>query len=244
MYLNSPNMKPEEYFRTMEIINKKRYDALRAFFIEKCTAQEVAQQYGYTQSSLYSLVRDFRKFLRGDNKDDFFFKEIVLGRKENRQEDLQDLIISLRKLNFSAEDIVGIVNSKGHQISYGYVYKLLKDEGFARLPRRNAQEKKKLELPVIKAPLARRLKMEDEKFHSTSTGLLAFLPIIRQYGLDKIIDSSSYPATKEINKMSSILSFVGLKLSNVKCYSDDDLWCMDRGLGLFAGLNVLPKSAL
>jgi hypothetical protein len=43
--------------------------------------------------------------------------------------------------------------------------------------------------------------------------------------------------------MSSILSFVGLKLSNVKRYSDDDLWCMDRGLGLFAGLNVLPKSA-
>jgi hypothetical protein len=47
------------------------------------------------------------------------------------------------------------------------------------------------------------------------------------YGLDKIIETSSYPATKEINKMSSILSFVGLKLSNVKRYSDDDLWCRD-----------------
>jgi hypothetical protein len=52
MYLNSPNMEPEEYFETMEIINKKRYDALRAFFIEKRTAQEVAKGYGYTQSSL------------------------------------------------------------------------------------------------------------------------------------------------------------------------------------------------
>jgi hypothetical protein len=85
---------------------------------------------------------------------------------------LRDLIISLRKLNFSAEDIVGIVNSKGHQVSYGYDYKLLKDEGFVRLPRRRAQEKKKLELPVIKVPIARRLKMEGEKFHSISTGLL------------------------------------------------------------------------
>jgi hypothetical protein len=85
--------------------------------------------------------------------------------------------------------------------------------------------------------------MGDEKFHSTATGLFAFLPVIRQYGLDRIIESSSYPATREINKMSSILSFVGLKLSSVKRYSDDDLWCMDRGLGLFAGLNVLPKSA-
>ena len=41
----------------------------------------------------------------------------------------------------------------------------------------------------------------------------------------------------------SILSFLALKLSNVRRYSVDDLWCMDRGLGLFAGLNVLPKAA-
>jgi hypothetical protein len=36
---------------------------------------------------------------------------------------------------------------------------------------------------------------------------------------------------------------VALKLSNVKRYSADDAWCMDRGMGLFAGLNVLPKAA-
>jgi hypothetical protein len=73
MYLNSPNMKPEEYFKTMKIINKKRYDAFRAFFSEKRTAKEVAKRYGYTQYSLYYSVRDFRKFLKQNNKDDFFF---------------------------------------------------------------------------------------------------------------------------------------------------------------------------
>jgi hypothetical protein len=46
-----------------------------------------------------------------------------------------------------------------------------------------------------------------------------------------------------IKKLSSILSFVALKLSNVRRYTADDLWYMDRGLGLFAGLNVLPKAA-
>ena len=39
------------------------------------------------------------------------------------------------------------------------------------------------------------------------------------------------------------MSFVALKLSNVRRYSADDAWCMERGLGLFAGLNVLPKTA-
>ena len=44
-------------------------------------------------------------------------------------------------------------------------------------------------------------------------------------------------------KINSILSFTALKISNIKRYTKDDLWCMDRGLGLFAGLNVLPKAA-
>jgi len=58
-----------------------------------------------------------------------------------------------------------------------------------------------------------------------------------------LIDDSPYPGTREIGKFSSILSFLALKLTDVKRYSDDDLWCMDQGLDLFAGLTVLPKSA-
>jgi transposase-like protein len=65
-------MEPKEYFKTQEIVNKKRYDTLRAFFIEGATAQEVANRYGYTPSSLYSLVRDFRKYLKEGNREDFF----------------------------------------------------------------------------------------------------------------------------------------------------------------------------
>ncbi|MGH2624927.1 MAG: transposase, partial [Sphingobacterium sp.] len=58
-----------------------------------------------------------------------------------------------------------------------------------------------------------------------------------------IINNREYPETKTINRLSSILCFVALKLSNFRRYSADNLWCMDRGLGLFAGLNVLPKAA-
>jgi len=236
-------MEPYFYFSSSGTVNKKRYDALRAFFFEKRPAEEVANTYGYSLSSFYSLTRDFRRHLKQNPMEDIFFKELVLGRKENKQEGLEDMIIGLRKHNFSTEDIVGIVNSKGYNVSYGYVYKLLNSEGFARLPRRGRQEKKKLLLPKIKAPIAGMLDFRNEKFHSASTGIFAFLPFIKKYGIDKVITDSSYPSTKSIDKLSSILSFVAIKLSNVKRYSDDDMWCMDRGLGLFAGLNVLPKSA-
>ncbi|MDR1342630.1 MAG: transposase [Prevotellaceae bacterium] len=236
-------MEPEEYFKAQEIVNKRRYDALRDFFAGKRSAQEVACQHGYTVSSLYSLARDFRSHLQSGSGDDFFFKDIHSGRKEIKDGDLKDLIISLRKLNFSTEDILAIAHSKNYSISYGYVYRLLKDEGFARLPRRSSEEKKHLELPAMKAPISITLQVVDEKFHAAGSGLFAFLPVIRSYGIDKAIASSGYPSTKGISRLSSILSFIALKLSSVKRYSKDDLWCMDRGLGLFAGLNVLPKAA-
>lgn len=236
-------MEPYDYFLNMDMVNKKRYDALRAFFFEKRPAQQVADIYEYSLSSFYSLTRDFRLHLKKNPEEDIFFKETLLGRKENKPEDLEDMITGLRKHNFSVEDIVGIVNSKGHKVSYGYVYKLLDNEGFARLHRRSRPEKRNLELPKIKAPIAGTLEIADEKFYSGSTGIFTFLPIITQYAIDKAIEDSSYPETKDISKFSSILSFIALKLSGIKRYSDDDLWCMDRGLGLFAGLNVLPKSA-
>lgn len=236
-------MEPYTYFAQQDIVNKKKYDALRSFYFEKLTAEEVAKMYGYTVSSLYSLTRDFREHLQKRPHEDFFFKDIFVGRKANKSEDLKKMVIGLRKQNFSAEDIVGIVNSKRYKVSYGYVYKLLNNEGFARLPRRSMNEKKKLELPRIKAPVASMLEFTNEKFHSRSTGIFTFLPYIKRYGIDKAIENSSYPGTKAVSKLSSIFSFIVLKLSNVKRYSDDDMWCMDRGLGLFARLNVLPKSA-
>jgi hypothetical protein len=64
-----------------------------------------------------------------------------------------------------------------------------------------------------------------------------------KYGIDEAISRSLYPETRDISRTSSILSFVALKLSGAKRYSADDTWCMDRGMGLFAGLNVLPKTA-
>ncbi len=67
--------------------------------------------------------------------------------------------------------------------------------------------------------------------------------MIKRYKIDAVIDKSDYPETSVIGKTQSILSFLALKLANRRRYCSDDTWCMDRGIGLFAGLNVLPKTA-
>ena len=244
------NMTPKDYFKFNKSARKKQYDALHDFYENDMPAAVVADKYGYTTTSFYSLTRDFTKYLKKNHKEDFFFKDPFSGRRtvrepgeDIRKESLKELIISLRKKNFSALDIVGIANSKSYAISYAFVYNVLRKEGFARLPRRSMMGKKQLALPAVTTPETEPLTWETEKFHSTHTGLFAFLPVIVRYGIDLAIERSTYPGTRVISKLSSILCFLALKLSNIKRYSQDDLWCMDRGMGLFAGLNVLPKAS-
>jgi len=244
------NMMPKDYFKFNKSARKKQYDALHDFYENDMSAGAVASKYGYTKTSFYSLTRDFTKYLTKNPKEDFFFKAPFSGRKpveepagETTKAPLKELIINLRKKNFSIEEIVGIANSKTYNISYTFVYNVLRKEGFARLPRRSMLEKNQLALPSVTAPETAPLAWDAEKFHSTHTGLFAFLPVIIGYGIDRAIERSIYPGTQVISKLSSILCFLALKLSNIKRYSQDDLWCMDRGMGLFAGLNVLPKSA-
>ncbi len=149
----------------------------------------------------------------------------------------------MRKNYHSVEEIKSILDGKGFEISERTVYDILKKEGFSRLPRRTKLIKQDLKLPKIPAEKSRQLSFKPEKFKSTSAGILSLLPYIKQYGISDAIIQSDYPETKSLNKQNSILSFIALKASNIRRYSSDDRWCMDRGLGLFAGLNVLPKAA-
>ena len=91
--------------------------------------------------------------------------------------------------------------------------------------------------------LAKPLTYLNETFSTQhSIGLLGLLPYLQQYGIDQAIVNSDYPETQAVNRLSSILSFVALNYPIFD--ATGPMICGDdRGLGLFAGLNVLPKTA-
>jgi len=225
----------------------KKYEVMRSFFKEKMTADEVAKKFGYTVNTVYTLTKRFRKQLQKDPKRDPFFREEKKGRPYKKgQSALKLLIVSLRKKNLSVPDIKGIIDAQPSlNASESYIDYVLKQEGFLRLPRRAQKDRGIKELPEkqIEAEKSRALDFISERFSSSDIGVLCFLPILNKYGIEKAIEGTKYPYTKIINKKASILSFLALKLSNIRRYTKDNLWCMDRGQGLFAGLNVLPKAA-
>ena len=76
----------------------------------------------------------------------------------------------------------------------------------------------------------------------TGAGPLVFLPLLEPLGIVKAIAACGFPSTGPISDIPSVLAFGALKLTGGKRGSQDSRWNMDRALGLFAGLNVLPKA--
>lgn len=244
--INNPNLKAEEYFGKPKNAHHKQYRAMMDFYHSKMTAAEVAKKHSYTVSTIYSMARDLKTKLNSSTQDPYF-KTVTLGRKLLDEEGtLTTIIAALRKKYLSVPEIKSILEAADINVSLLYIDAILKKEGFARLPRRDKETKQetKIEIPEqLLAEKTRTLDFSREKFTSQLAGILCFLPFVKYYELDKAIAASGYPETKLIDRVASIYSFLALKLSNIKRYSADDLWCMDRGMGLFAGLNILPKTA-
>lgn len=237
-------MNARDYFLSPSTIAQKQYEALRMYYVEGKNTKDVASAFGYKHRGFTTIVSDFNKKLRDGKADDLFFKPTQRGRRITEEVCLaSDMVVNLRKAYHSVEDIKAILDGKGFDISERNIYNIINKAGFSRLPRRTRLVKQQLKLPGIKAEKSTRLSFNEEKFKSTSSGILCLLPYIKKYGISDAIARSHYPGTKAIDKFNSILSFVALKASNIRRYSSDDIWCMDRGLGLFAGLNVLPKAA-
>lgn len=239
-------MQASEFFRVPQTTAQKQYEALRAFHVEGRPATEVAEKFEYTLSAFYALNRDFKRYLDEPNPAHQFFVVADKGRKpKDPGGTLEQLMVDLRKKWLSVPDIKAILDTLGHRVSQGYIYNTLAQAGFSRLPRRSKAVRDESKAAVkLSAPPTQMLSYATETFSTRQgMGLLCLLPYIDAYGLHPLIEQSDYPHTQTLTRLCSILSFVALKLSNVRRYSHDDLWCMERGLGLFAGLNVLPKAA-
>ena len=237
-------MDPISFFLMPTLVAHKQYEALRMYFIESRTAQEVADYFGYTYRAFTSLISSFRSNLDRDMTGSFFFVEKQAGRKVSTStQDAKSVIIAMRKKNYSVPDIKVAIDGLGYAISEKNIYNIISGEGFSRLPRRSKQLRQHPEHVQIEADKSGSLSFDPEIMKSSNAGILMFLALIKYYKIDKVIEQSMYPGTSLIGKTSSILCFLALKLANRRRYSTDDTWCMDRGMGLFAGLNVLPKTA-
>jgi hypothetical protein len=216
----------------------RQYEALRAFFVDGVPSAQAAAQFGYTPGSFRVLVHQFRN----QPKRDFFVPMPRERRPPGKQRRLRERVVALRKHNLSVHDISRTLARDGESLSPAAVAATLKDEGFAKLPRRADDERPDQPRPVV-ADVAdvRGLDLTPRSLRTKFGGLFLFLPWLVSADLDKLLARSDFPGSKMIPAGCALRSLLALKLFGNVRHSHVMSSVLDEGLALFAGLNVVPK---
>ena len=218
---------------------QRQYEALRAYVLDEIPAKEVAQRFGFTENSLYTLAHDLRC---GKLE---LFPQRSTGPKDRRVTPyVCEKIIALRKNNLSTAEIVEQISNDHIALSASTVERILKDFGIGKLPRRTTAQRGRTKKNTILSPPATTLDCNDlAPFNEEGqvAGIFAFLPYILESGILDTLDSLPLPESNIIGKKQAFLSFLALKLMGGERFSHVRQYDHDVGFGLFAGLNVLPK---
>jgi hypothetical protein len=130
----------------------------------------------------------------------------------------------------------------GHDISINALATLLREEGFARLPRRLDEERPHATRPEAAAMAdVRALSLEPRSFRTRLGGLWFFIPLMRDIRLAEVLGRADLPGSLPIPAEQAVRTLLALKLVGTERKSHVMDLVYDEGIALFAGLNVVPK---
>ena len=236
----TPHLREARFF--LEPLNPlhRQYEALRAYFVEGIPSADAAQRFGYTPGAFRVLCHQFR---HGQNWQERFFREVRHGPQAAPARDpVRDLVVAMRKKNLSVYDIRHELKAQGHEISINSLSVLLREEGFARLPRRRDEERPTSIKPEpAEVADVRNLDLSPRTFRTRVAGLFLLVPLMKNLDLGQVARQAKLPGTKMIPAEQALRSLLALKLIGKERKSHVMNLVFDEGLALFAGLNVIPK---
>lgn len=233
-------MRDHTFFTRPALGWQRRYEALRASFVERMPAKTVAKRFGYSAE----YVRLLRHLFVNEKLD--FTDPVPEGKAARRAvpTEIRKKIRAFREQLFSASEISQLLSEEGLKISVRTVERVLAEEGFPRLPRRTRVQRgrtlKGAEIPER----SERMLLEEwdgKRLSCSAAGAFLFTPFLAQLDIGRVVQEADLPGSKVIPAISYLHSFLALKLLGTERYAHAGDHGFDVGLGLFAGLNVLPK---
>src|SRR5512135_321662 len=229
-----------QFFLAPETSLQRQYEALRAYFVEQVPSHEVAHRFGYTPGAFRVLCHQFR---HDPAKRAAFFPAATHGPHAAPKRDrVRNLAVAMRKRNLSVYDIQRELAEAGHAISINALSVLLREEGFARLPRRLDEERPQTLRPEAAAMAdVRALSLAPRSFRTRLGGLWRFVPLMREIRLAEVLRTANLPGSAAIPAEQALRPLLALKLCGKERKSHVMDLVYDEGIALFAGLNVVPK---
>jgi len=216
------------------------YEALRAYFLERRPSHEVARDFGYSPGSFRVLCHEFRR----DPEPQFFASPQPGPRTQPKKSPARELIVTLRKQNHSVYEIAEALKERKTTLSPTAVREVLREEGFAPLPRRLDEERPAHLRPTVEAVAdVREFVVEGRRFSTSCGGLFLFVPDLVRLDVDSLAKSARLPGSGMIPAGHALRAGLALKLWSIERKSHVMALVADEGLGLFCGLNVIPKKS-
>jgi len=234
---------PASFFLKPSSPRQRQYEALRAFFVEGQSSEKTARAFGYSPGAFRVLCSNFRNNPQARE----FFLVTSVGRPPGvRHHDLiREEIVTLRKRNFSVYDISRVFAERDQKVTTAAVRDILREEGFAPLPRRLDEERPEGYSGPAVQPIAdvRCFSLEEREFTTQCGGLFLFVPDLVKLNLPELATVVGLPGSKSIPAGHALLSSLALKLWSIERKSHVMSLVADAGLALFAGLNAIPKKS-
>jgi transposase len=231
-----------ERFTEPTLPAQRRYEALRAYFVEEHSAGEIAERFGYTKASVQTLISTYRQADLSE-----LFQSARPGPKRQPKKDAaRERVIALRRERHGLEEIVAELERAGTPLSRTAVWEILREAGLARMPRPPAQPAAPPAPERLQAPKVHVL-LEGEwptsgSIQTQHAGLFLLVPELIELDIPGLIKAAGWPSTTQLEATHSVLSLLALKLCGRRRRSHVRDVVHDPALGLFAGLNVLPKT--
>ena len=228
------------FFLEPQHSKQRQYEALRRYFVDGRSSKEVAAEFGYTEGSFRVLCHHFRR----DPEPVFFLTPARGPQSQPKKSAARATIEHLRKRNHSVYEIAEALKEQGTALSATAVREVLRELGFAALPRRLDEERPDPPRPTVESAAdARALNLSPRRFPTRSGGLFLFLPDLVRLGLEQMADTARLPGSKMIPRAHALRACLALKLWAIERKSHVMALVADEGLGLFCGLNRIPKKS-
>ena len=223
---------------------QRRYEALRARYVDGMDCRAAAEAFGYSVGSFRNLCSAFRAdpgwaFFQPPQRPKEAPAPGIAATRGRRN----DRILALRReRRMSIHQIVDVLGAEGCPASPSTVAKVIREAGLARLPRRSAAVLADIVGPDV-APVAdhRAFRIEDGAFRTRFGGLFVFVPMLVALDLDRLLDEADMPGSAMIPAPAAWRALLALKLWGIGRPAQAMAEVFDPGLALFAGLNAMPK---
>jgi hypothetical protein len=247
MTARSPQHEEEAaFFTAPRQVNQRRYEALRAWYVDGLTYEQAGARFGYTRWAMIDLVRQHRA-----GKLELFAPARKPGPPPGAapaKERVRGRVIELRREGYSTYEISGRLAAESTPLNRTSVAEILTEEGFGRLLRRPEPEASTSPGTAgrdTNLPAARVLDLAGwpARLETTRAGLLLAIPDLIALDLPALVSAAGYPGTRVIPAVNWLLSLLALKLTRTRRVSHVDDLLTDPVAALFAGMAVLPKKS-